>query len=71
MEPLSCWMFSSLQKISRRREIFCRLENIQQERGSIGIPFWQNLWTVSNKRVKGFEPHPNLYMLFNEAYLEA
>jgi len=57
--------------VDRRREIFCKLENIQQERGSIGIPFWQNLWTVSSKRVKGFEPHPNLYMLFNEAYLDA
>ncbi|MFN2358584.1 MAG: ABC transporter substrate-binding protein [Desulfotignum sp.] len=56
--------------VIRRKEIFCKLEKIQQERGSIGIPFWQNLWMVTNKKLKGVKPHPNLYMLFNEAYLE-
>jgi len=56
--------------VSRRKEIFCKLEKIQQERGSIGISFWQNLWMVTRKKLKGVKPHPNLYMLCNEAYLE-
>jgi len=57
--------------VDQRRQIFCKLEKIQQERGSIGIPFWQNLWMVTGKKLKGVKPHPNLFMLFNEAYLEA
>lgn len=57
--------------VDRRKQIFCKLEKIQQERGSIGIPFWQNLWMVTGKKLKGVKPHPNLFMLFNEAYLEA
>ncbi len=56
--------------VNRRKEIFCDLEKIQQERGSIGIPFWQNLWMVTHKKIRGVKPHPNLYMLFNAAYLE-
>jgi peptide/nickel transport system substrate-binding protein len=55
--------------VSRRKEIFCKLEKIQQQRGAIGIPFWQNLWMVTRKKLKGVKTHPNLYMLFNEAYL--
>jgi peptide/nickel transport system substrate-binding protein len=57
--------------IEKRRKIFCRLEAIQQERGSIGIAFWQNLWMVTSTKLKGVSAHPNLYMLFNQAYLEA
>ena len=57
--------------IEKRRKIFCRLEAIQQERGSIGIAFWQNLWMVTSKKLKGVSAHPNLYMLFNQAYFEA
>ena len=57
--------------VDERRKIFCRLEQIQQDRGSIGISFWQNLWMVTRTSLKGVEPHPNLYMLFNQAYLEA
>jgi peptide/nickel transport system substrate-binding protein len=56
--------------VDRRKQIFCKLEKIQQERGSIGIPFWQNLWMVTGKKLKGVKPHPNLFMLFNEAYFE-
>jgi peptide/nickel transport system substrate-binding protein len=57
--------------VGRRKDIFCQLEKIQQERGSIGISFWQNLWMVTSRKLKGVEAHPNLYMLFNEAYFES
>jgi peptide/nickel transport system substrate-binding protein len=57
--------------VRERKGIFCKLEKIQQERGSVGISFWQNLWMVTSKKLKGVKAHPNLYMLFNAAYLEA
>ncbi len=54
-----------------RSKVFCKLEKIQQERGSIGIPYWMNVWLCVNKRVMGVEAHPTLYMQFNNAWLNA
>ncbi len=56
--------------VEARRKIMCKLEAIQQERGSIGIAYWMNTWMCCAKKLKGVEAHPNLYMLFNQAYLE-
>ena len=44
--------------MDERRKIFCRLEDIQMERGSIGIPFWRNQWMVTRKNVKDVQGHP-------------
>jgi peptide/nickel transport system substrate-binding protein len=56
--------------VEERRKIFCKLENIQWERGSIGIPYWRNNWFVTGKRVRNVKPHPTAYMLFNTVWLE-
>jgi peptide/nickel transport system substrate-binding protein len=56
--------------VEERRKIFCKLEKIQQERGSIGIAYWMNTWMCSAKKLKNVEAHPNLYMLFNAGYLD-
>jgi peptide/nickel transport system substrate-binding protein len=56
--------------VDKRRKIFCKLEKIQQERGSIGIAYWMNSWLCPNKKLKNVSAHPNLYALFNEAWLE-
>ncbi len=56
--------------VDERRKIFCKLEQIQWERGSIGIAWWQNNWQVTSKRVMDSEPHPTGYMLFNEVWLK-
>ena len=52
-----------------RKKTFCRLEEIQMERGSIGIPYWRNVWTITRDRVQNVKSHPTLYMLFNEVWL--
>jgi peptide/nickel transport system substrate-binding protein len=57
--------------VEKRREIFCQLEQIQMDRGSIGIAWWQNVWMVYRNNVKDVPGHPTLYMLFNEVYKEA
>lgn len=57
--------------VNQRRKIFCKLEQIQWERGAIGIPFWQNNWQVVTKRVQNSQPHPTGYMLFNNVWLSA
>lgn len=57
--------------VDQRRSIFCRLEEIQMERGSIGIPYWMNTWMCPNKRLKNVAAHSNLALLLNDAWLEA
>jgi len=56
--------------VDERRKIFCDLEEIQLNRGSIGIAWWRNVWMVTRNRVQDAESHPTLYMLFNEVWLK-
>lgn len=56
--------------VDKRRQIFCQLEEIQMNRGPIGIPYWMNTWMCPNKRLKNVDSHPNLIFLFNAAWLE-
>jgi peptide/nickel transport system substrate-binding protein len=56
--------------VDERRKIFCKLEDIQWTRGSVGIPYWRNNWFVTRRRVKNVKPHPTAYMLFNTVWLE-
>ena len=54
--------------IEARRQLFCDLEQIQMDRGSIGIPYWMNIWMVHRNTVMDVVPHPNIYMLFNATW---
>jgi peptide/nickel transport system substrate-binding protein len=62
---------NGLINVDERRKVFCKLEEIQMERGSIGIPYWRNQWFVTRKRVKNIKGHPSVYMLFNEVWLSS
>jgi peptide/nickel transport system substrate-binding protein len=53
-----------------RRQIFCRLEEIQMERGTIGIPCWQDSFMITQKSVKGLMPHPNQYIDLKNVWIE-
>jgi peptide/nickel transport system substrate-binding protein len=57
--------------VEARRQIFCDLEQIQMDRGSIGIPYWMNIWMVYRNTVMDVPPHPNIYMLFNGVWKSA
>ncbi len=61
---------SGVLDVDERRKLFCRLEQIQMERGSIGVAYWMNTWMCPSKRLKNVKAHPNLIMLFNEAWLD-
>ena len=56
--------------VEKRRAIMGKLEKIQQDRGSVIITYWMNVWMPSRKNVHGVHPHPTLYMLFNEVWKE-
>ncbi len=57
--------------VEKRRKIFCKLEQIQQDRGSIGIPFWINQWMICRKRVENLNAHPTMYMYFDDVWLKS
>ena len=57
--------------LEKRRQIFCKLEKIQQDRGSIANAFWINVWTITTKRVQGVKAHPSLYLKLGSAWLSA
>ena len=57
--------------VEKRRKIFCQLEKIQQERGSIGIAFWINVWTIAGKRVQNIKAHPSLYLKMEDVWVDA
>jgi peptide/nickel transport system substrate-binding protein len=60
---------NGLINVDERRKVFCKLEDIQQSRGSIGIPYWRNAWYCLSKKVKNVQGVPSLYMTFNEAWM--
>jgi peptide/nickel transport system substrate-binding protein len=60
---------NGILNVDERRKVFCKLEDIQQSRGSIGIPFWRNAWYIMRKKVKNVTAVPSIYMTLNEAWL--
>ncbi len=56
--------------VEARRKIFCKLEDIQMTRGTVGIPYWLNTWSVTRKAVMNVIPHPSEFMLFNQVWLK-
>jgi peptide/nickel transport system substrate-binding protein len=56
--------------VEARRAIMCKLEDIQMERGSIGVPFFANTWHITHERIKGIEAHPQGADLLEETYID-
>jgi peptide/nickel transport system substrate-binding protein len=57
--------------VDKRREIMCQLEQIQFDRGSIGIAYWMNVNMPHRKNVHDVPGHPTIYMLFNKVWKSA
>jgi peptide/nickel transport system substrate-binding protein len=55
--------------VEERRKIFCKLEQIQIDRGSVGISYWRNVWMATRKRVQNAVSHPNGYLFCSELWL--
>ncbi len=57
--------------VDERREIIGQLEQIMQEDGPMVQPLWRSLYTVYDKRVKGFRLHPTSYIFGQELGIES
>ncbi len=57
--------------VDARREILGELEKIMQEDGPISQPLWRSVYAAYDKRVKGFQVHPTLYIFGETIAIEA
>ena len=55
-----------LLDFDRRREVVAELQKIMREDGPTVQPIWRMFFTVHDKRLQGFMPHPTRYAFFNE-----
>jgi len=56
--------------VEKRRSIMCKIEDIMQERGPIGNPFWKSIWNITNSKFKNVQAHPTAYDLMYEVWLD-
>lgn len=57
--------------LEERRKLFVKLEQIQQDRGSIGNAFWINTWFITGKKMQGVKAHPSGYSKLDEVWIKA
>ena len=57
--------------VDARREILGELEKIMQEDGPISQPLWRSVYAAYDKRVKGYQVHPTLYIFGETLGIEA
>jgi peptide/nickel transport system substrate-binding protein len=48
--------------VEKRREVMAEIETLMQEEGPIVQPLWRTMFSAMDKKVKGYEPHPSLYI---------
>lgn len=56
--------------VEERRKIMCKLEQIQMDRGTIGIAFWNPWWLITNKHLHGVVAHPECKFILDRAWLD-
>lgn len=54
--------------VEARRQIACKMEDIEMERGACGIPFFTSVWYICHKRFQGVRAHPTNYDLLDEVW---
>jgi len=56
--------------LEQRKELLKQLEEIMQEDGPMVQPIWRAVFSVMDKKVKGFHKHPTNYIFGNELAIE-
>ena len=57
--------------LEERREIIGQIQTLMQEEGPMAQPLWRSLVVAYDKKVKGFNLHPTLYIFGEELAVEA
>ncbi len=56
--------------LEARRALMKQVEEIQRDRGSVGITWWQNSWSIWNPAFQGLTGHPTDYNLWREVWYD-
>ncbi len=56
--------------VEARRAIMSQIEDIMQERGPIGNPYWKRVWNITHKKFQNVVAHPASYDLLYEVYID-
>ena len=54
--------------VEERRLLMCQLEQIQMDRGSVGVAFWRNTWFVCRDSIHGIMGQPDGSMSFDDVW---
>jgi peptide/nickel transport system substrate-binding protein len=54
--------------VEARRSIYCKLEDIMQERGPIGNSYWKKVWNITSDKFKNVKAHPTAYDLLYDVW---
>lgn len=54
--------------VPARRRLMRRMQVIQQDRGSIGISYWRNSFSIFRKNMHNVNPHPTHYYQYHDVW---
>ena len=54
--------------VEARRSIYCKIEDIMQERGPIGNSYWRNVWNITGSKFQNVKAHPTAYDLLYDVW---
>ena len=57
--------------VEERRQVMCQIEDIMQQRGPIGIPFWRRVWNITRTEFQNVRAHPTSYDLLYDVWKNA
>jgi peptide/nickel transport system substrate-binding protein len=57
--------------VEERRSIYCKIEDVMQDRGPIGIPYWKSVWNITSSKFKNVKAHPTEWDLMYDVWKEA
>jgi peptide/nickel transport system substrate-binding protein len=57
--------------VAAREKIMCRIEDIMQDRGPIGISYWKKVWNVTRSEFKNIKAHASSYDLLYDVWKDA
>jgi peptide/nickel transport system substrate-binding protein len=57
--------------VEERRSIYCKIEDVMQDRGPIGIPYWKSVWNITSSKFHNVKAHPTEWDLVYDVWKEA
>ena len=57
--------------LEKRRAVMAKLEKIMLDDGPAVVPVWRAVFNFSDKKIKGYQIHPSIYVDFKDLWLES